>query len=94
MNAISSIRCTINPASITEDDVLDAVTELVDDADGMFLDVAAVADALDLPRDHLAITRRVMTQIAELQSGESGDEPEVAGGGECGWGTSMPNHRR
>lgn len=60
---ISTIRCTANADSITEDDVLDVVVELVDDADGTILDAAMVCEMLGLPPQHPAVTRRVMAEI-------------------------------
>lgn len=63
MDKVSAIRCTVNPESITEANLLDAADELWEDSDGQGYDRASLTAALDLPAGHPAITERVLLAV-------------------------------
>ena len=63
MDAIDAIRCSVNPASVTEQDILDAADAIWEESDGAGYDRETLADALDLPADHPAITERVLLAV-------------------------------
>ncbi len=63
MDAISTIRCTVNPASITEADMLEAADALWQESEGAGYDRESLAEALDMPIDHPAITERVLLAV-------------------------------
>jgi len=63
MDKISAIRCTVNPESITEDDLLAAADELWEESDDHGYDRESLAEALVLNPDHPALTERVLLAV-------------------------------
>jgi hypothetical protein len=65
MTELQAIRCTCNPASICEADLLGAAAEIAAEieGDGLLPDRAAVATASDLPGDHPGITDDVLLAV-------------------------------
>ena len=68
MTKIEAIRQTVNPASITSQDLWEAAAEIVDDLDGESPTIEAVADVLSLTDDHPAITLELCGMLLDMQS--------------------------
>ena len=60
---MDAIRCTANPESITEADLLEAADQLWEESDGHGYDRESLAAELALPSDHAAITATVLLAV-------------------------------
>lgn len=64
MKNLSAVRCTVNHASITSTDLIEAADEIVAGLDGEAVTREAIAEACDLPVDCGALTSHVVSLIA------------------------------
>lgn len=64
MTSLSAIRCTVNHASVTSADLIEAAEEIIDELDGRRVTREAIAEVCDLPVDCNAITSHIVSLIA------------------------------